>query len=66
MIILLHAQSLEDYTALRVGGKVNVPGLACADYIVILSSGSREIQALFEAGTHHATAVGKRFNASKT
>ncbi len=36
IIIQILCQSLEDYTALRVGGKVNVPRLACADYIVIL------------------------------
>ncbi len=36
IIIQILGQSLDVYTALRVGGKVNVSRLACADYIVIL------------------------------
>ncbi len=66
IIIQILGQYLEDYTTLRVGRKVNVSRLACADYIVILGSSNRGIQGLFEAANHHATAVGKRINVSKT
>ncbi len=59
-------QALQDYPEVQVSTNFHASHLSHADYIVILSSSNREIQGLFEAGNHHATAVGKRINVSKT